>query len=80
MIDVNYTFQQFVDLLQKRSISEEGHINCLKRTEKIETRIENVIGYINLHRTDVVSCTSCGVGKLYFKDKIIFQHTTAERK
>ena len=69
MIDVNYTFQQFVDLLQKTSISEEEHINCLKRTEKIETRIRNVIGYINLHRTDVVSCTSCGVGKLYFKDK-----------
>lgn len=69
MIDVNYTFQQFVDLLQKTSISEEEHINCLKRTEKIETRIRNVIGYINLHRTDVVPCTSCGVGKLYFKDK-----------
>ena len=69
MIGVNYTFQQFVDLLQKTSISEEEHINCLKRTEKIETRIRNVIGYINLHRTDVVSCTSCGVGKLYFKDK-----------
>ena len=66
MGDVNYAYQQ---LLAKKSISEEEHINNLKRTEKIETRIRNVIGYINLHRTDVVYCTYCNVGKLCFKDK-----------
>lgn len=63
-------YQQFVDKLEKENISEEEHIKHLKRTEKIETRIKNVIGYVNLRRTDVVHCTCCGVGKLYFKDKI----------
>lgn len=69
LIDVNNTYQQFLNILEKNSISEEEHLSHLKRTEKIETRIKNVIGYMNLHRTDVVYCTSCGVGKLYFRDK-----------
>ena len=67
-IKVEQAYQQFTDLLAKKYISEEEHISYLKRTEKIETRIINVIGYINLHRTDVVYCPSCGVGKLYFRN------------
>lgn len=69
MIESEHAYKQFVDLLKKKSISEEEHMNYLRRTEKIETRIRNVIGYMNLHRTDVVHCACCGVGKLYFKDK-----------
>lgn len=69
LIDVNYIYKQFENMLARNSISEEEHIRHLKRTEKIETRIRSVIGYVNLRRTDVVYCTSCGEGKLYFRDK-----------
>lgn len=72
-------YKQFIDMLKKHNISEEEHINLLKRTEKIETRIRNVIGYINLHRTDVVHCTCCNVGKLYFKDKNYRSTNESER-
>jgi len=80
MIDVNYVLQQFANLLKKKSISEEEHISQLRRTEKIETRIRNVIGYNNLHRTDVVHCTSCGAGKLYFKDKNYLSTNESQRE
>lgn len=79
MFEIEDVYQQFVDLLAKKSISEEEHINHLKRTEKIETRIRNVIGYMNLHRTDVVYCTCCNVGKLYFKDKNYLSTNKSER-
>lgn len=69
LIGVEDIYQQFADLLIQESISEDEHISILRRTERIETRIRNVIGYINLHRTDVVHCTSCGVGKMCFKEK-----------
>lgn len=80
MMEVDYAYQQFKELLKKRSISEEEHIKHLKRTAKIETRIRNVIGYVNLHRTDVVHCPSCGIGKLYFKDKSYLSTRKSQRK
>lgn len=79
MFEIENAYQQFVDLLAKKSISEEEHKKHLKRTEKIETRIKNVIGYINLHRTDVVHCTCCNVGKLYFKDKNYLSTNESEK-
>ena len=38
--DITVIYKQFIDMLKKHNISEEEHINLLKRTEKIETRIK----------------------------------------
>lgn len=69
VFEVEQFYRQFAELVAQNNISEEEHIKHLKRTEKIETRIRNVIGYVNLHRTDVVYCTNCRDGKLCFKEK-----------
>lgn len=47
----------------------EEHKSILKRTEKIETRINRELGYVNLHRTDTVMCSKCKTGHLFFGDK-----------
>lgn len=61
-------YERFIKLVNAKKIDLDDHIKNLNRTEKIETRIRNVLGYIPLRRTDIVKCDRCETGKLVFRE------------
>ena len=67
-LDVEKLYQTFITQVKKHDFTKQDHLGMLKHTEKIETRIKNVIGRVNLRRTDIIRCSSCGVGELIFRD------------
>lgn len=67
--DVDISSKLFLEKINRYKLKKEDHIANLKRTEKIETRIRRVIGWINLRRTDIVLCEKCNTGKLCFREK-----------
>ncbi len=84
-LDCQKNYDSFIKLVEDKGITKEEHIAILKRTEKIETRIRNVIKkkkrieYIPFKRTDIVKCNCCGVGNLRFKDKL-YKSTEKNKK
>lgn len=62
-------YDRFKKTVDNKGITKEKHIKILDRTEIIETRIRNVIGYIPFKRTDIIKCNCCTAGNLRFLDK-----------
>lgn len=85
ILDCQKIYDSFKKLVEDKGITKKEHIDVLERTEKIETRIRNVlkskkhIEYIPFKRTDVVKCNCCGVGNLRFKDKL-YKSTKKNKK
>ncbi len=70
IIDIEELYRNFMNRVNAHQYSLEEHKTMLRRTEKIETRIRRVLGWNNLHRTDVVICSKCKKGYLFFRDKL----------
>ena len=68
-LDYEALFTSFKKKVNAHKYTLEDHKSILNRTEKIETRIRRVLGWINLHRTDTVICPKCKTGYLFFGDK-----------
>ena len=68
ILDYQKIHDSFLRIVKKCRVDSRLHQECLDRTETIETRIKNVLGYIPFHRTDIVKCDRCGTGKLVFRD------------
>ncbi len=67
-LDYEELHDRFIEIVSKYPINKDIHTHNIEITEKVETRIRNVFGYIPLHRTDIVKCNSCKSGNLVLRE------------
>lgn len=79
-LDVELVFSKFEKLVSEYSISEQEHIEMLKRTEKIETRIRRTFGKNIFRRTDIIKCWCCDEGLLVFREYMEKQEVRSSKQ